>query len=141
MAIERMAPHPTGPSANAPSITERTRPLLAIDPSDVARLPPEALPAVLAVTAAIQGAVAARLASGVTVPGCERQPVPGGQGKEGDRWLRPDEAATLASVSRRAIYGWSRRLDWRPFVRRLSRKALRIEEQGFRRWLARQGPR
>lgn len=60
----------------------------------------------------------------------------GDVGSEG-RLLTPDEAARLASVPRRTIYGWSRRLDWRPFCRRFSRKVLRIEESGFRRWLER----
>jgi hypothetical protein len=53
------------------------------------------------------------------------------------RWLTPDEAAAAASVSRRVVYGWSRRQDWRGFTHRLSRKVLRIEESGFRRWLER----
>jgi len=61
---------------------------------------------------------------------------PEAQASEG-RWLTPDEAAAVASVPRRTIYGWSRRSDWRPFTHRLSRKVLRIEEAGFRRWLAR----
>jgi hypothetical protein len=55
-------------------------------------------------------------------------------GKE-SHWLTPDEAAAVANLPRRTIYGWSRRSDWRPFAKRLSRKVLRIEEVGFRRWL------
>jgi Helix-turn-helix domain len=51
--------------------------------------------------------------------------------------LTPDEAADIARVSRETIYGWSRRADWRPFARRVSRKVLRIQEHGFRRWLER----
>jgi hypothetical protein len=58
---------------------------------------------------------------------------------DADRWLTPHEAATIARVQRRVIYGWSRRMDWRGFTRRLSRKVLRVEERGFRRWLDRQG--
>jgi len=57
------------------------------------------------------------------------------------RWLTPDAAAALACVPRRVVYGWSRRADWRAFTHRLSRKVLRIEDQGFRRWLERQPPR
>ena len=56
---------------------------------------------------------------------------------DGERWLTPDQAATLASVPRRTVYGWSRRADWRSFTRRLSRKVLRIEESGFCKWLDR----
>jgi hypothetical protein len=59
--------------------------------------------------------------------------------QNGDRWLTPDEAASIANVPRRVVYGWSRRVDWRGFTRRLSRKVLRVEERGFRRWLDRQG--
>ena len=55
----------------------------------------------------------------------------------GGRWLTPDEAAALASVPRRIIYGWSRKAGWKAFSRRLSRKVLRIEEAGLRRWLER----
>ena len=55
------------------------------------------------------------------------------------RWLTAEECAAVAGVSRRQVYGWSRRADWRPFARRLSRKVLRVEEEGFRRWLAREG--
>jgi hypothetical protein len=55
-----------------------------------------------------------------------------------ERWLTADECAALAGVSRRQVYSWSRRTDWRAFARRLSRKALRIEVRGFLRWLNRQ---
>lgn len=57
------------------------------------------------------------------------------------RWLTPDEAASIASVHRRVVYSWSRRADWRGFTRRLSRKVLRVEELGFRRWLDLQSAR
>ena len=53
------------------------------------------------------------------------------------RWLTPDEAASITNVPRRTIYAWSRRADWKRFVQRPSRKVLRIEEAGFRRWLER----
>jgi hypothetical protein len=43
-------------------MTEPILPLLGLDPSAVASLPPEALPGLLAVLAAYQTAVAARLA-------------------------------------------------------------------------------
>ena len=59
----------------------------------------------------------------------------------GTRWLTPDEAAAAASVSRRVVYGWSRRQDWRGFTHRLSRKVLRIEESGFLGWLERHNQR
>jgi hypothetical protein len=59
---------------------------------------------------------------------------------EPERMLTPDEAAAIARVSRETVYGWARRADWRPFTRRISRKVLRIEERGFRRWLERRTP-
>jgi hypothetical protein len=51
------------------------------------------------------------------------------------RYLTADEAASIARVDRRTIYGWSRSADWQLFSRRPSRKVLLIEECGFRRWL------
>jgi hypothetical protein len=120
-------------------VREPGRPLLGLDPEDVANLPVSVLPGLLASLAALQAAVAAQLAS----PNATRSATgdPSTSRPTHDHWLTPDAAATLASVPRRTIYGWSRRLDWRPFTRRLSRKVLRVEEVGFRRWLERQSHR
>ena len=112
------------------------RPVVGLTPADVASLPAEQLPALLAGLAALQGAVAARLAAIPSVPA-----VQGRASGDERRWLTPDQAAEIANVRRRVVYGWSRRLDWREFACRPSRKALRIEERGFRRWFERQPPR
>jgi hypothetical protein len=95
-------------------------------------LPREHVPAVLA-------ALAARLAEPADAESLvPAPPLVDGPG-ENARLLTAAEAAEIARVPARVVYGWSRRTDWRAFVHRLSRKVLRIEERGFRRWLDRQG--
>ena len=107
---------------------------IARDPSRVRDVSPEDAPGLLAQVSALgmalaarvlEGAAAAKPASGATP---RPQPHPG-------HWLTPDEAAAVCGVTRRQVYSWSRRLEWRSFTRRLSRKALRIEEAGLRKWL------
>lgn len=74
-------------------------------------------------------------------PATTAEPTPSPEAEpdsNGGLWLTPDQAAEVANVPRRTIYGWSRRADWRSFTRRISRKVLRIEEAGYRRWLGRQ---
>jgi len=123
-------------------VRDPVRPLLGLDPADVPNLPAGALPALLATLAALQTAVAARLAMPSNEPSGSVGTMAGSHPTPAhDHWLTPDEAATLASVPRRTIYGWSRRVDWRPFTRRLSRKVLRVQESGLHRWLERQGHR
>lgn len=105
--------------------------------ASLSNLEAEDAPQVLAELSAIAMALSAKLAS---------RPDRGADAtKAGEvacsRWLSPDEAAELANVPRRVIYGWSRRTDWRNFTHRLSRKVLRVEEQGFRLWLNRQASR
>ena len=56
-----------------------------------------------------------------------------------DMWITTDEAARLAGVSRRVVYGWSRRRDWSRFTARPSRKVLRIKRAAFEQWLATTG--
>ena len=56
---------------------------------------------------------------------------------ESDPLLTVNEAATLMGVTSRWIY---RHADRLPFVRRLSRKELRIDQNGMRRWLATKKP-
>lgn len=87
----------------------------------------------LAKVEGVAAALRARLA--MPVPSVEQGPKQNGDGP--GRLLTPEAAADLAGVSRRQIYSWSRRSDWAPFVRRLSRKTLRVEEGGLRRWLER----
>ena len=119
----------------------RDRPRLALSPADVARLPREELLGLLVEVQALYGALFASLLAlgGSAAPeGMRAPPEQAPEQTTEDRWLGPSEIATLANVPRRVVYGWSRRSDWRPFTRRLSRKVLRIEERGFRRWLDRQ---
>ena len=52
-----------------------------------------------------------------------------------DSWISVDEAAALARVTRRVVYGWSRRKDWSRFTARPSRKVLRIKRAAFLSWL------
>jgi predicted DNA-binding transcriptional regulator AlpA len=49
-----------------------------------------------------------------------------------DRLLTVAEAATILGVTPKWLY----RHQKLPFVRKLSRKALRVSENGLRRWLA-----
>jgi hypothetical protein len=124
----------------------RDRLRLGLSPADVADLPREALLGLLVEVQALYSALFARLLE----PGFQSPPVPDGArlqpgqapspGSE-DRWLTPSEVAALANVPRRVVYGWSRRSDWRGFTRRLSRKVLRVEERGFRRWWDGRGAR
>ena len=99
----------------------------------VACMPKEQLPAILV-------ALAARMAGPDTethtaAPG----PLPVDGPSEKGEFLTAAEAAQIARVPTRTVYEWSRRSDWRVFTHRLSRKVLRIEGGGFRRWLDRQG--
>jgi len=50
-----------------------------------------------------------------------------------DRLLKPAEAAALLKVTTRWLYRHHRSL---PFTRKLSRRLLRFDEGGLRRWLA-----
>jgi predicted DNA-binding transcriptional regulator AlpA len=50
---------------------------------------------------------------------------------ENDRLLTVDEAASILGVTSRWLYRHQRL----PFVRKLSRKALRVSELGLRQWL------
>jgi hypothetical protein len=102
-------------------------------PERALELAPVEAATMLARVGALEAMLRARLAM---PPGDRPDPADLGDGR--GRWMTPEEAAPVAGVSRRVIYGWSRRTDWRGFTRRLSRKVLRIEERGFRRWLDRQ---
>jgi len=89
---------------------------------DVAGVPIDELPAVLGQLAQLQGAVMLRL-------GSQRpeQPV------RADRLLTPEEAAEISGMSARWIRKNTRGLKFR---RDLSRKNIRLAEDGFRAWLA-----
>jgi hypothetical protein len=114
--------------------------VLVADPSRVHEVSPDGALALLAEAGtrvgALQSVVALLAARAVARPSTNA-----GAETVGElHWLTPAEAAALAGVPVRTVYSWSRRLDWRPFVRRLSRKLLRIEEHGLRKWLDRSKP-
>ena len=47
-------------------------------------------------------------------------------------WITPEQAAVIAAVPKERIYSWAKGQRW---ASRPSRRCLRIEETGFRRWL------
>jgi predicted DNA-binding transcriptional regulator AlpA len=114
--------------AAAPTLVD-----LARNPERVVDVPPSAVPSLMAQAAALQAALAARLA-GTSIAagesGYARTP-------EAERLLTPPEAAALLAVTVTWLYRHAGRL---PFTRRLSRKALRFSEPGLRRWLAARKP-
>ena len=85
--------------------------------------PPQALPVILGPLEEAKAEAWARL----LVP-----PLQKAEAKCEERLLTPQEAAAIAQISTKRIYSWARGQRW---ARRLSRKCLRISEQGFRRWL------
>jgi len=99
----------------------------------VADLPSPLVPSLMAQAAALQAALAARLAS-VSVPSEESAR---SQPPEPERLLSPAEAAALLGVTVAWLYRHAGHL---PFTRRLSRKALRFSEPGLRRWVAARKP-
>jgi hypothetical protein len=70
-----------------------------------------------------------RLRSGPATNGNGRQE----QSAEQDKWITPEEAASIAGVKPGRIYGWAKAARW---ASRPSRRCLRINEHAFRRWLA-----
>lgn len=108
---------------------ESVRPLLALDPAAVASLPPEALPGLLATLAALQTAVAARLA--VLPP----SPVPSepDPGRNADRLLTVPQLAERVGRGKRWVY--RRAHSWDFTVQ--DGKALMFSERGFERWIER----
>ncbi len=106
---------------------------LMADPHRAAGISPEVARHLLIAFAPLRQALELAAAA-ISPPTAEAVPEAATPRKE-PHWLTPGEAAAVASVPRRTIYGWSRRSDWRPFAKRLSRKVLRIEEAGLRRWL------
>jgi predicted DNA-binding transcriptional regulator AlpA len=66
--------------------------------------------------------IAAALSNGVDHPAAEKE-----------RLLTPDEAAAMIGVDKKWLYRHSKQL---PFIRRLSKKNIRFNEAGLKRWLA-----
>jgi len=52
---------------------------------------------------------------------------------EKEKLLTPNEAATMIGVDKKWLYRHSKQL---PFIRRLSKKNIRFNEAGLKRWLA-----
>jgi hypothetical protein len=104
---------------------------LAEHPEHVRKLSPDSA---LVLLARVEGLAGVLRVAAAPAPR-ENAPDPAAVASRGGRWLTPSEAAELCGVSRRQVYSWSRRLDWRQFTRRLSRKALRLEERGLLKWL------
>jgi hypothetical protein len=49
------------------------------------------------------------------------------------RFITPDDAADIAGVPAKRIYDWARKQPW---AHRPTKRCLRIDEAGFREWLA-----
>ena len=69
----------------------------------------------------IEGAVARALANGA------------GHVAEKETLLTPEQAAAMIGVDKKWLYRHSKQL---PFIRRLSKKNIRFNEAGLKRWLA-----
>lgn len=104
------------------------RPALGLSPADVAQLAPEALPGVMLELAALQTALAARLATAGQAENGE-QPEPGEDGM-----LTPEAAARIAGLTVDAL---RRRKAFRPAIVKLGHRTLRVDERKLRRILAR----
>jgi nucleotidyltransferase/DNA polymerase involved in DNA repair len=102
---------------------------LLTEPTRIADLQPSAIPSLLCQLSALQIALAGRLFA-VGSDDDERTTT-----AEPDRLLTADDAAAILGVTTKWLY----RHKKLPFVRRLSRKALRVSESGLHRWLAAKG--
>jgi excisionase family DNA binding protein len=89
---------------------------------DVASVPREDLPALLGRLVELEARVRMRLAESSAPAPCA----------VASRLLNPDEAAAIAGVSRRSILTKTR---GQMFRRDISRKTVRFDEVGLRRWL------
>ena len=107
-----------------------TGPVLGLAPADVANLPPEALPGLLAALAALQGAIAARLAAAPV------HALNGEAAAASDGLLPVEEAARLAGVTVKEFY---RRKALRPAVVKLGHRTIRVNERKLHRILAGSG--
>ena len=101
---------------------------LVTAPDRAKELPVGAIPALLVQVAVVQAALAARLLE-VQVEGAA--PREETSTSHGGQWITVEEAATIAGLSRR----WFYQHKSLPFVRQVSRKAIRISEPGLRRWM------
>lgn len=102
---------------------------LLTEPTRIADLHPSVIPALLCQLGAVQIALVGRLIA-VGSNGDERTTT-----AEPDRLLSAEDAAAILGVTTKWLY----RHKKLPFVRRLSRKALRVSESGLHRWMAAKG--
>lgn len=106
-------------------MTDRSDLATLLPPIEVVdALPADALPAIAMQLAALQGAVAARLAAGV-----RRDDGP-------DRLLTVKQAAPVLGMSEDWLY---RNADRLPFTRRTGRRTVRFSERALRRFVAERG--
>jgi hypothetical protein len=92
----------------------------------VAEAPPADLPALVGALAQAQAVALARL----TMPAAPSTPP---MSSDPSRWITAEEAAAIAAVSRKCVYEWAQGKRW---ASRPTRRCLRINEAGFRSWLA-----
>jgi predicted DNA-binding transcriptional regulator AlpA len=104
-------------------------PKLGLKPEDVAEIPPKHLASLLAGLAALQGAVAARLADGAMAGETNGN----GANTVADEMLTAEQAARRTGLSRRSLYARAAEL---PFAIRVGRRAVRFSARGVDRWLA-----
>jgi hypothetical protein len=114
----------------APDLVSPRTQLTALleDPAAADSIALAAIPSLLCQLSALHTALATRL---LRID--QREDAP--PSAEPDRLLTIDEAAAILGVTPKWLYRHKRL----PFVRSLSRKALRVSEVGLRRWLAAKG--
>jgi predicted DNA-binding transcriptional regulator AlpA len=100
---------------------------LLADPSRVADVAPEKVPALLGELELLRAMLWARNQP----PPAPAPPATNGSGP--DTWLKVDEAAERLAVSRRWLYTHAAEL---PFTKRLATGTLRFSERGLERWRA-----
>jgi predicted DNA-binding transcriptional regulator AlpA len=91
-------------------------------------LTPQEVAAMMTALAGVQIALANRILTA-------KSPEPPAK-PDASKLLKVDAVAALLGTAPRAIYSMSQRQDWRPFTVRLSRRHLRFDEAGLRKWIA-----
>lgn len=108
--------------ARAAPVTARE--LLDALVSTVREADPAELPAIVGRLAEADAIARARMMTPPPAPAPPSTP---------EHWITAAEAARIAGVSVDRLYVWARGQRW---ASRPSRRCLRIDERGFRRWLA-----
>lgn len=104
-------------------MSDGTRPVLGLSPADVAKMPAEQVPALLAALAGLQTAAAARLAV----------PSRNDPHSTPDGLILVEEAARMAGVT---CEQFLRRKAFRPAVVKLGHRTTRVNEKRLRRILS-----